>query len=48
MLCDLNLNFLWDSNKSSFVNILNNKIGFNYPDSEGVTESRALRVLNVI
>jgi len=48
ILQELDLNFLWDNTKSSFINILNNKIGFNYPDWEWVTQSRALRVLNLL
>ena len=48
MLCDLQLNFLWDKHKTQFINILNNKIWFSYPDWKWVTESRALQILNLI
>ena len=48
LLCDLDLNFLWDRHKSDFVNILNNVVWFNYPDWNWVSESRAIRVLNLI
>ena len=48
MLYLLGLNFLWDKNKSSFLNILNNKIDFNYPDPDWVNESKSLRFLNLI
>lgn len=48
MLWEIWLSFLWDKNKSSFINILNNVIWFNYPDSAWVTEDRSLRVLNLI
>lgn len=48
MLYDLHLNFLWDKHKTRFVTMLNNVIGFQYPDGQGVTEARATRVLNLL
>lgn len=42
------LNFLWDSHKTSFINILNNSSWFNYPDGQWVTESRNLRMFNFL
>ena len=42
------LGFLWWKYKSSFVTLLNNKVWFSYPDWAWVTESRFLRVLNLL
>ena len=48
MLQEIWLKSLRWKHKSSFIKILNNKVWFSYPDGAWVTESRALRVLNVI
>ncbi len=45
---DLWLWFLWTKYKSSFVTLLNNKVWFSYPDWAWVTDSRFLRVLNLL
>ena len=48
MLHEIWLWFLWWAQKNNFIKVLNNKVWFSYPDWAWVTESRALRVLNLV